>query len=192
MSPAPSPPPATPQQTTGFFGNLFSSTVASIEKKATAFKEHVTVEHDRLVDGVSQKVLDSVGPGVYRFVEDPYTPQPLKRWLRTLYNRVWDEIQAELRHEAMVSFGRADLYLDARRNQLKHWPDKPALFKCCSERSAPTTALVADVPVAHAVRGAALTPRAALARRPALLVLPGGRALCARAARAHPLRGPAR
>ena len=71
--------------------------------------QKVNAEHDRLVGEAAQHALNVVGKQLFRFIEDPYCPAPFKGWTQAVYQRVWAEIQGELHHETMRSFGRADL-----------------------------------------------------------------------------------
>lgn len=104
-----------------------SEWTSEVEKK-------VVSHHDRVLEDTTQRVLNNLGPQLFRFIEDPYCPEPLRSWNRHVYDRVWTEVQSELLDETMRSFGRQSLYSQTRAGLLDHWPTTPALFKCGSPR----------------------------------------------------------
>lgn len=105
----------------------FNNVTASVEQK-------ITQTHDDVIESTATKVLSSLGPELFRSIEDPYCPQPLKGFFRRTYDKIWGEIESELRLEVLRSYAKNKLYYDARYQRLDHWPDKPALFKCCDAR----------------------------------------------------------
>lgn len=97
--------------------------------------------HDDFIKNGTDKILTAIGraqtedgtrsSGLFRMIEDPYLPEPLKSLSKSIYERTWAEIQDELIDEIVASFGWDDLYLASRDSRLEHWPERPKLFKCC-------------------------------------------------------------
>ena len=123
-----------PPSPTNPLASFISAASAAAENTLNSVGNVVTKTHDEALQATTQKVLDSVGPGIFRYIEDPYCPQPLKGLFASVYTRSWDEIQVELREQTMQSYGWADVHYDARKHRLDHWPLKPGLFKCCNAR----------------------------------------------------------
>lgn len=99
-----------------------------------AVGQKITEKHDEALASTAEKVLDSVGKEAFRYIEDPFTPEPLKGLFSRAYWRAWSEIRVELRDEVVRSFGWDKLHYQARRTRLENWPKKPGLFKCCNPR----------------------------------------------------------
>ena len=97
-------------------------------------EKKITRHHDDAIEATAHKVLTLVGPELYRAVEDPYLPQPLKGWAAVGFQTASAQIQDELRADVVRAFAWDDLHYVARHNRLKQWPEQPSLFKCCDSR----------------------------------------------------------
>ena len=115
--------------------NWFTEQKEKVERK-------ITTGHDRIMEESTRKVLAAAGPRLFRFIEDPYLPEPLKSWTRATYDRVWSEIEEELTHSTVASFGWSDVHLAARESRLERWPTRPNLFKCCHPRYSCFSAII--------------------------------------------------
>ena len=87
-------------------------------------------QFDNALESTTDKVLSGSGPLVYRLMEDPWCPQPLKRWMQSVFERVWKEICGEIRSDVVAGFGWGAVNAGARETRLHHWPKPPRLFKC--------------------------------------------------------------
>jgi hypothetical protein len=107
----------------------FSGWLAGI---TTGAKETLSGSYDKALESTTEKVLSSVGSNLFRFIEDPFMPEPFRAWMARMYEWTWASIQDELRSEVLSGFGWGKIHAGAQASRLQHWPRAPALFKCCS------------------------------------------------------------